>query len=78
MSKYLDATASNGKIIYVSSDPSVAKVDENGRVTGVKTGKAVITATVEGTDNSVSCEVTVKYAWWQWIIRILLLGFLWY
>ncbi|MBQ3046319.1 MAG: leucine-rich repeat protein [Clostridia bacterium] len=23
-------------------------------------------------------EITVSYAWWQWIIRILLLGFLWY
>lgn len=23
-------------------------------------------------------EVTVSYAWWQWIIRILLLGFIWY
>lgn len=25
-----------------------------------------------------SFSATVKYAWWQWIIRILLLGFLWY
>lgn len=23
-------------------------------------------------------NITVSYAWWQWIIRILLLGFLWY
>lgn len=23
-------------------------------------------------------EITVSYSWWQWIIRILLLGFLWY
>ena len=22
--------------------------------------------------------VTVSYVWWQWIIRILLLGFIWY
>ena len=49
--------------------------------------------TVSGYDSSkigeqtvfVECEgsraeftVTVSYAWWQWIIRILLLGFLWY
>ena len=33
---------------------------------------------VEGTDISDTCEVKVSYAWWQWIIRILLLGFLWY
>lgn len=23
-------------------------------------------------------EITVSYAWWQWIIRIILLGFIWY
>ena len=23
-------------------------------------------------------EITVSYAWWQWIIRILLFGFIWY
>lgn len=30
--------------------------------------------------NKVTAElnVTVKYTWWQWIIRIFLLGFLWY
>ncbi|MBQ9551903.1 MAG: hypothetical protein IJU96_03985 [Clostridia bacterium] len=27
---------------------------------------------------SQSEKVTVRYAWWQWLIRIVLLGFLWY
>lgn len=36
------------------------------------------TATVECEGQTVQFEVTVSYAWWQWIIRILLLGFLWY
>ncbi|MBQ9552131.1 MAG: hypothetical protein IJU96_05125 [Clostridia bacterium] len=27
---------------------------------------------------SPSEQITVKYAWWQWLIRIFLLGFLWY
>lgn len=72
------ATASAGNVIYTSSDPDVVSVDESGNITAKKTGSAVITATVEGTDVSVSCNVTVSYTWWQWIIRILLLGIFWY
>lgn len=36
------------------------------------------TVTVEYEDTTATFDVTVSYAWWQWIIRILLLGFLWY
>lgn len=36
------------------------------------------TVTVEYEDITATFDVTVSYAWWQWIIRILLLGFLWY
>ncbi|MBQ8228370.1 MAG: InlB B-repeat-containing protein [Clostridia bacterium] len=71
--------STNGsKIIYTSSDTSVAVVNENGKVTAVGTGDATITATVEGTSISDTCEINVSYAWWQWIILILLLGFIWY
>ncbi len=65
-------------IVWSSSDESVAVVDSEGNVTAVGTGTATITATIEGTDISDTCEVQVSYAWWQWIIRILLLGFIWY
>ena len=41
-----------------------------------KAGKQTITITYEGIETSY--EIRVKYTWWQWIIRILLLGFLWY
>ncbi len=74
----VSATASEGKVIYTSSDPDVVSVDENGNITAKKEGTAVIAATVEGTEFSATCNITVKYAWWQWIIRILLLGFIWY
>lgn len=67
-----------GKVIYTSSDNSVATVDSEGNITAVGIGSATITATIDGTDISDSCEINVSYAWWQWIIRILLLGFLWY
>ncbi len=41
-----------------------------------KTGTQTVTVEYEGV--TASFDVTVSYAWWQWIIRILLLGFLWY
>ena len=66
-------------IEYTSSDPNVAAVDKTtGLVTATGKGTATIKATVKGTDITASRTITVKYAWWQWIIRILLLGFLWY
>ncbi|MDY5948420.1 MAG: bacterial Ig-like domain-containing protein [Oscillospiraceae bacterium] len=41
-----------------------------------KTGEQ--TVTVEYGGLSAGFTVNVKYAWWQRIIKILLLGFLWY
>lgn len=49
------------------------------KVTGFdnsKTGEQTVTVEYEGA--TAKFDVTVSYAWWQWIIRILLLGFLWY
>lgn len=71
----------NYKLTYKSLDPSVATVDENGNVTAIKTGTATITCRVvdeNGYSASDTCTVTVKYSILQWIINILLLGFLWY
>lgn len=49
------------------------------KVTGFDNTKAgTQTVTVEYEGLTASFDVTVSYAWWQWIIRILLLGFLWY
>lgn len=46
------------EIVWKTSDPGVAVVDENGKVTSVAAGTAVITAT--GNRETASCEVTVK------------------
>ncbi|NLY42639.1 MAG: hypothetical protein GX066_01430 [Clostridiaceae bacterium] len=51
--------AYTGGIQWQSSDPDVATVSDTGLVTGIKPGKAIITAkTVEG-DFSAQCEVNV-------------------
>ena len=42
-----EGDAAEGEVAYASSDRKVAEVDENGLVTGVSKGRAVITATVK-------------------------------
>lgn len=44
-------------ITWTSSDESIASVDENGKVTGIKAGKATITADCHGKTASVSVEI---------------------
>ena len=66
---------------YSSSNPSVATVDSNGNVKATGTGNATITCTVTdeyGNTVSDTCNVKVSYAWWQWIIVIVLFGWIWY
>lgn len=68
-------------VTYTSSNPSVARVDENGKVYGAKKGSADITVTVtDSYGNSVSdtCKVNVKYTFGQWLIVIVLFGWIWY
>ena len=68
-------------VTYTSSDSSVARVDENGKVYGAKRGSAEITVTVTdeyGNTISDTCKVNVTYAWWQWLIKIALFGWIWY
>ena len=63
---------------YTSSDESVVTVDKDGNYKAVGNGTAVITMHIVGTDIEEHCKITVKYAWWQVLIRIFLLGFIWY
>ena len=66
---------------YESYDTKIATVDENGKIHGAKTGTTYIMVTVIDENGSVFTEsgkVTVKYAWWQWLIIIFLFGWIWY
>lgn len=49
----------NQKVTWKSSNTEVATVDANGKVTGVKAGKAYVTVTTEDGRKSAKCKVTV-------------------
>ncbi|MBQ1965428.1 MAG: Ig-like domain-containing protein, partial [Clostridia bacterium] len=57
---FTPVNASNQKIIWTSSDPSVAKVSDQGLVTSLKKGTATITATTEEGEFTAEFKVTVS------------------
>ena len=66
---------------YSSSNTKVATVDENGKVYAAKKGNATIICTVTDSNGDTvqdTCKVTVKYSFGQWLIKILLFGWIWY
>lgn len=72
-----DAHMREQSVTWSSSNNSIARVDSNGTVYAVKKGVATITATAA--DGKIAtCTVNVYYTWWQWLIIIFLLGFIWY
>ncbi len=56
------AEMASAPLLWQSSDPTVADVDQNGLVTALAPGTATITATTtDGTELSASCQVTTNY-----------------
>ena len=78
----INSAPGNGYTIsYSSSNPTIAAVDANGKITAKGIGSATITITVTdelGNTTTDTCDVNVQYTWWQWIIVIILFGWLWY
>ena len=56
----LPSTATNKKISYSSNNPDVATVDENGVVTGLTGGSAIITAVSEDLQKTASMNIVVQ------------------
>jgi len=53
--------ATNKKLLWSSSDVSVASVDDSGMVTAIKSGKTIVSAkTLDGSNLEAKCEVTVS------------------
>lgn len=68
-------------VTYSSSNTKVAKVDANGKVTATGRGSAKITCTATdeyGYSVSAVSNVKVDYTTSQWLIIILLFGWIWY
>ena len=76
---FSDADRLAPELQWHSSNEKVIRVDGNGLVTYAKrgAGETTITATANGV-TYMSVKVTVKYAWWQWLIIILFFGWIWY
>ncbi len=69
------------ELTYINDNGEVIKVTDTSEITVKNFDSSKIgtqTVTVEYAGETAEIEVTVSYAWWQWIIRIFLLGFIWY
>ena len=53
-------TPDTAKVIWTSSDDSIATVNPNGNVTAIREGEAIITAKIENTDIVATSTVIVK------------------
>lgn len=68
-------------VAYSSSNIDVAYIDENGEIYASGKGNAEITVTVTdefGNTVTDTCNVEVTYNFGQWLIIILLFGWIWY
>ncbi len=74
-----DASLDGLKVVAVYSNGDRVDVTSEVNVSGFNTGSTgTKMATVEYEGVSATFEYSVDYAWWQWIIIILLFGWIWY
>lgn len=66
------------KLKWTSSDESVVTVDDDGNIYGVKAGTATVTAKSTDGKFTKTFDVEVNYSVIQWIIIIVLFGWIWY
>ncbi len=78
MADLLPEGAPTTAITWRSSDEGVVAVDANGNLKSTGRGSAVVTAATEDGFVFATFTVGVSYAWWQWVILILLFGWIWY
>lgn len=66
------------KLTWSSADSSIVTVDEDGNIYGAKAGTTTVTAASKDGKFEKDFEVTVNYSFFQWIIIIVLFGWIWY
>ena len=66
-----DKVPTNSKVTFTSSNPEIATVDADGKVTGVSVGTATITVTSEDGKYSDSCTFTIQEAIPTWLMVII-------
>lgn len=66
----------NMNITWRSFDPDIAKVDQNGNITGVSVGETQVYAIFDS-GLRITYVVTVEPPWWQQLLRWLFFGFIW-
>ncbi len=66
-----DTTPSNSKVVFTSSDASIATVDVDGNVTGVAEGTVTITVKTEDGSYTDECKITVSKAIPNWLMVII-------
>lgn len=76
--RLLPETVTDPGVLFESEDPQVASVDGEGRVQGLKRGSTRILCRSADGFASQTCQVTVGYSPLQWVIEILLFGWIWY
>ena len=80
----LAVTKDNGAIYtasYTGYNNQIISVDFEGHVVALKPGSTTVKCSIEdncGNTVECVCQITVKYTWWQILIRIFLFGFIWY
>ena len=70
--------ADNQDVTWISSDSSVVSVDQQGHLTALKRGSCIITCKSQDGFASSNCPVQVTYSPFQWIIKTLFFGWIWY
>lgn len=71
--------ANMANVKWSSSNPEIADIDEDGNILISDVGTVTITATLaEDETVTATCQLEIRYTWWQHLIRIFLFGWLWY
>lgn len=68
-------------VYFLSQNPNVVSVNENGELIPLKYGSTVISITVVdsyGNTYTDTTKVNVKYTCFQWIIKLFFFGWIWY